>query len=218
MAIIQLELNLWQQLQQAQEFPQEANWQQLCLAFDRTITLTPAHQQLAIAATAIEQMADVLAARASLWFDDWGRSPEDEPVLDADLFAEFVRQLMTIDLSDLVAEPELYLRSASDKSEPVEGSAAKYRDKEKLLAELESLDAKQAAISELAHDENVGEWGRAITHWMQQQQLTSAPLMRIEQGTGLAIVQVWLAAMLNGMKLEQQGEFYQPESVVVGCV
>jgi hypothetical protein len=215
MTIVQLELNLWQQLQQAQASPKDTNWQQLCLAFDQTIALTPIHQQLAIAATAIEQMAEVLAARASLWFDDWGRSPNAEPVLDADLFVEFVRQSMAIDLSDLVAEPELYLRAASDKSEPVEGSEAKYREKEEVLTELESLDAEQKAISELAPDENVGEWARVIRDWLLQQGEKSAPILQIGQGTELAIVQVWLAGMLSELKLEQRGEFYETGGVRV---
>jgi hypothetical protein len=136
-------------------------------------------------------------------------------VLDADLFAELVRQSMAIDLSDLVAEPELYVRSASDKSEPVEGSAAQYREKEEVLTELESLEAKQKAISELAPDENVGDWARVIREWFQQQGRSSAPLVHVRQGTGLAIVQVWLAGMLSDLKLVQQGEFYESEGVVV---
>jgi hypothetical protein len=112
-------------------------------------------------------------------------------VLDADLFAELVRQSMAIDLSDLVAEPELYVRSASDQAESEEGSDAKYRKKEEVLAELKSHDAEmesaKAAIKGLAPDENVGEWARAITVWMQQRGLTSAPLIQVQQGTGLAI-------------------------------
>jgi hypothetical protein len=219
MTAIQLKLDLWQQLQQAQDSPQDTDWRQLCLAFDQTIALTPTHQQLAIAATAIEQMAELLAARASLWFDDWGRSPDEEPVLDADLFAEFVRQSMTLDLSDLVAEPELYLRSASDESETVEGSQATYREKEEVVAELKSHEAKmeaaKAAIQGLAPDENVADWAGLIRSWLLQQGESAAPLVQIQQGTGLAIVQVWLAGMLSDLKLLQQGEFYEVESVVV---
>jgi hypothetical protein len=191
MAVLQLELNLWQQIQQAQAFPQDANWHQLCLAFDQAIAHTPAHQQLAIAASAIEQLAELFAVRASLWFDGWERTPEDEPVLDADLFAEFVRQSMTIDLSDLVAEPELYVRSASDESEPEEGegSAVEYREKEEVIAELKSheerMEAATAVIRGLAHDENVADWASVIRAWLLQQGQTSAPLVQVQQETGL---------------------------------
>jgi hypothetical protein len=41
MTIIQLQLNLWDQLAEAQRSPQDANWQQLCLAFDTAIDQTP---------------------------------------------------------------------------------------------------------------------------------------------------------------------------------
>lgn len=54
---------------------------------------------------------------------------------------------------------------------------------------------------------------------------SAALLIQIQQSMGLAIpfgrakpnVQVWLAAMLSSLTLEQQGEFYQAGSVVVGC-
>jgi hypothetical protein len=32
MSVIQLKLNLWQQFAEAQQSPQDMNWQQLCLA------------------------------------------------------------------------------------------------------------------------------------------------------------------------------------------
>lgn len=118
-------------------------------------------------------------------------------------------------LSDLVAEPELYPRSASDKPESEQGSEAQYREKEEVLTELESLVAEQAAIAELAHDENVGEWARESTGWMQQQGLTFAQQLQIHQDTGLVIMQVWLAAMLDGMKLEQRGGFYVAGGLIV---
>jgi transposase len=67
----------------------------------------------------------------------------------------------------------------------------------------------------LAHDENVADWAAAIAHWLAQQGQSAAPLVQIQQGTGLAIVQVWLAGMLSELKLEQQGEFYEAGGVRV---
>ncbi len=86
MAIIQLQLNLWDQLAKAQRSPQDANWQKLCLAFDTAIDQTPVGLRLATAADAIIEMAEVLAARADEFFSTWRRVPEDGPVLDEDLF------------------------------------------------------------------------------------------------------------------------------------
>jgi hypothetical protein len=127
MTILQLELNLWQQLAEAQQSPQAVDWQQLFLAFDEAIDRTPVGQRLATAADAIERMADVLAARASAWADDWYRQPGDGPVLGDDLFSEFVRQSFSLDLSDFVAVPELYLRSDHEKS---------HEDAESVVAEV----------------------------------------------------------------------------------
>ncbi len=92
MPTLQLQLNLWDQLAKAQQSPQDANWRQLCLAFDTAmLTLqesdqTPVGLRLATAADAIVEMAEVLAARADEFFSTWRRVPEDGPVLDEDLF------------------------------------------------------------------------------------------------------------------------------------
>ena len=72
---VQLQLNFWQQLEQAQAAPQATDWRQLCLAFDEAIDQTPVGLKLATAADAIEQMGDVLLARAMAWAEDWSRSP-----------------------------------------------------------------------------------------------------------------------------------------------
>jgi hypothetical protein len=116
MTTLQLELNLWQQLAEAQRSPQVVDWQQLCLAFDEAIDQTPIGLRLAMAADAIMEMADLFAARADEFFSTWQRVPEDGPVLDEDLFAEFVRQSFHLELDGLVGVPELYVRSASEKS------------------------------------------------------------------------------------------------------
>jgi hypothetical protein len=118
MTVLQLELNLWQQLAEAQQSPQAVDWQQLCLAFDEAINQTPAGLRLATAADAIEQMADVFAARADKFFSTWHRQrvAHEGPILDDDLFSEFIRQSFHLELDGLVGVPELYVRSASEKS------------------------------------------------------------------------------------------------------
>jgi hypothetical protein len=56
MTIVQLQLNLWQRLEQAQAEPQATDWRQLCLAFDVAIDQTPVGLRLVTAADAIEVM------------------------------------------------------------------------------------------------------------------------------------------------------------------
>ena len=218
MTAIQLQLSLWQQLEQAQTSPEATDWRQLCLAFDEAIDLTPQELRLATAADAIEQMADVLLARAMAWAEDWNRRPGDGPVLDEDLFAELVRQSFSLDLSGLVDEPELYVRAASEKSHEDAESVVEYRGKEEVLAELESLvgqDLGDAEV-ELEHDEDVGAWAEAIQGWMERQGIESALMTQLQEGSGLPVVKLWLAALLCGLGMEQRGAFYDAGGVAIG--
>ena len=167
MTAVQLQLNLWQQLEQAQASPEATDWRQLCRAFDEAIDLTPVELRLATGAAAIEQMADLLLARATAWAEDWNRRPGDGPVLDEDLFAELVRQSFSLDLSGLVDEPELYMRAASEKSHEDAESVVEYREKAEVLAELESFVGEDAEdVEQLEYDENIAAWAEAVRVWM----------------------------------------------------
>jgi hypothetical protein len=227
MTIIQLQLNLWQQLEQAQAEPQATDWRQLCLAFDEAIDRTPVGLRLAIAADAIEQMAEVLAARALAWAEDWYRQPGDGPVLDEDLFSEFVRQSLSLDLSELVAEPELYIRSVSEKFHEDAESVVKYRGKAEVLAELESfvdedagdMDAGCEAIAQLEYDENIAAWATAIRQWMELKGVDNVSLSKVVNNTPLSAVKVWLSALLSDFELERMNhkdkDFYNAERLIL---
>ena len=217
MTAVQLQLSLWQQLEQAQASPEATDWRQLCLAFDEAIELTPVELRLATAADAIEQMADLLLARATAWAEDWNRRPGDGPVLDEDLFAELVRQSFSLDLSGLVDEPELYVRSASEKVHDDVESVVEYREKTEVLAELESLvgeDVRDIEV-ELEHDEDIKAWAEAIREWMERQEIESAAMTQLQAGSGLSMVKLWLAALLCGLGMEQRGEFYDVGGVAI---
>ncbi|HEY9825034.1 MAG TPA: hypothetical protein V6D19_06280 [Stenomitos sp.] len=217
MTIVQLQLDLWQQLQQAQATPQMTDWSQLCLAFDEAIAHTPVSLQLAIAADAIEQMAIVLEARAIMLVQQWQRQPSDGPVLDEDLFSEFVRRSFHLDLSELVAVPELYVRSVSEKSQEEVESTVEYREKADVLAELESLMELNAAdeVESLAYDEDVMAWAKAVRSWLTRQGVESAAIAQIQKGTGLSVVKLWLAGLLGGFELVQTGEFYEGVALAI---
>jgi hypothetical protein len=66
----------------------------------------------------------------------------------------------------------------------------------------------------LAHDEDVSDWGAAISarleEWGQ-----SVSLLELQESLQMPLVQVWLALLFNGMMLEQRGDFYQTERVWV---
>ena len=211
MTAVQLQLNLWQQLEQAQASPEATDWRQLCLAFDEAIDLTPVELRLATAADAIEQMADLLLARATAWAEDWNRRPGDGPVLNDELFAELVRQSFSLDLSGLVDEPELYVRSASEKSHEDADSVVEYREKSEVLAGLESFVGEDVGeeLEQLAYDENIAAWAEAVRGWMlERQQADEVAFAELREGVGLSVVKVWLALLLGGFRLRQSGGFY----------
>ena len=188
MPILQLELDLWQQLAEAQQSPQAVDWQQLCLAFDEAIDRTPVGKRLATAADAIAEMADVFAARADEFFSTWHRQrvAHEGPILDDDLFAEFVRQSFHLDLDGLVGVPELYVRSASEKShEDAESVVGEVTKETALLLAGAEDEVESDLMDELEHDEDIAAWANAqslcvaIALWMQKQKLERVGFMEL---------------------------------------
>lgn len=221
MTILQLELNLWQQLAEAQQSPQAVDWRQLCLAFDEAIDRTPVGLRLATAADAIAEMADVFAARADEFFNGWHRQrvAHEGPILDDDLFAEFVRQSFHLDLDELVGVPELYVRSASEKSHEEIESVVTEVTKETALLLAGAEEEKPADLMDgLEYDENVGEWAKAIALWMHQQKLERVGFMELLNGVGFPVVKGWLAVLLDdgfAMDRLEGNDFYRNSGILV---
>jgi hypothetical protein len=224
--IIQLQLNLWDQLAQAQRSPQDANWQQLCLAFDTAmLTLqesdrTPVGLRLATAADAIVEMAEVLAARADEFFSTWRRVSEDGPILDEDLFAEFVRQSFHLELDGLVGVPELYVRNALEKVHGEGESVVEEVSKDELLGLLEpESQLEPMPVLELEHDEDVGAWAAIVREWMCESGVDSVSMGEVVDSTRLSAVKVWLAGLLCDFELERMSrkdkDFYDAEQLII---
>jgi hypothetical protein len=135
------------------------------------------------------------------------------------LFAEFVRQSFHIDLDGLVAEPELYVRSTSDKTHEGADSQIEEVSKETALllggAELEPADV----IEGLEYDENVGEWAKAIALWMQRRGGDRVEFGELLDGVGLSVVKAWLAILLDeGLTINrlEDSDFYESAGILVG--
>jgi hypothetical protein len=150
--------------------------------------------------------------RAIQLLDEWQlKSPLTpaelvEPFYDRSLFDDLVLGRMEWDLGELVERIEADYpteRQAAPGIAPVSKDAA-----------LELADLQTAL--DTAHDENVSEWGAAISirldQWEQPQQ-QSVPLLELQRAVELPLVQVWLALLLNGFEIEQRGEFYDTEQV-----
>jgi DNA-binding transcriptional ArsR family regulator len=167
-------------------------------------------------------MADVFAARADEFFSTWHRQrvAHEGPILDDDLFAEFVRQSFHLDLDDLVGVPELYVRSASEKShedaESVVGEVSK--ETALLLAGAEDEVEPEPMIVVQPYDENVGEWARVIALWMQQQKLERVGFVELLDGVDYPVVKGWLAVLLDegfAMDRLEGSEFYRGTGILV---
>jgi len=166
---------LWQELEDAASIPEQADLQLLYQMLDQAIALVPEHLRLAVAGEAILQLANIYAARASTLLDAWERSHNSlGPVLTAEGLADLlVRQSLHVDLGDLVQVPEhRYVRSKESLLSTVD-SVTGHVDKNALLEVLEHQQSEsevdnEAAIAkalDVAHNEDVSAWVRAIRPW-----------------------------------------------------
>jgi chromatin segregation and condensation protein Rec8/ScpA/Scc1 (kleisin family) len=204
MPALQLELNFQQQLHQAQSSPVAVDWQQLCLAFDVAIARTPLNQQLALAGDAIVELAEVFALRAEAWFEDLRPSP-DGPVLAEDALADLVRQSMSLDLDELLAEPEPVTRRSLPK-EAVE-SRVEIVEKDVLLQALEGELREPEQALQVVEAEDVAAWVDAIATVLEQEG-GQVGLGKLLKRLNLSEGMVFLGLLLGEFELQQEGRFY----------
>ncbi|WP_299403996.1 hypothetical protein [Acaryochloris sp. IP29b_bin.148] len=215
MTAIQLELDFKQQLQEAQTSPTDDDWKQLWIVFDNIFSRTHWRDQLELAAEAIYEMAELHTLRADAIFEKLRFSPDEEPVLSDDFLADLFVQERPLDLDDLIAEPELYVRSPSDKTEEVEGTVVEYQDKEEVLAVIEpeiqeeEMSGKDVALG-ASHVEDVGAWVNAIREFLEGKK-DAVLFSDLVRELGLAPVAVLIGVLLGGFRVEQQGGFYGGE-------
>ncbi len=227
---------LWQELEDAADIPEEADLPFLCQMLDQAITLVPEHLRLAVAGEAFVQLANIYASRASSLLDAWERSYNSLGlVLTAEGLADLlVRQSLHLDLGDLLQVPEhKYIRSGESLLASVDPLVG-HVDRETLLEvlaqqcefEVDDETAKAKAL-DLAHDEDVSVWVRAIAQFFSSRQVQSVRLIELvegvqyptlDQGIGQRspLVQTWLALLLGGFRLEQSTEdFYNTRGIWV---
>ena len=204
---LQLELDLWQQLNQAEAVPVESDLQQLQERLDLVVAQLPLEEKLSTAGTALLQMAEILSRRAEVFLRDWRDAHNDDgPILDLDDEMGMVRQSMVLD-DDLIAEPDPVTRRTLPKEECE--SIVVLKDKASLLEELETeLRVEQPdEVLKVLEEEDVLAWVHAISTYLQG---TSGmvPLVELKQELQLSLVPIWLGMLLGGFQFEQRGGFY----------
>jgi hypothetical protein len=226
-----IDLPVWEAIKVAASEPEEADlgllWQEVEAAIFQGKGTANVNLgclgRLQVAGEAISQITDLFELRSQLAFESiQAVGSDDGPVMSGDAFDRYVRQSMQIDF-DIYIEPLSSLpRKVSEfsESEEVEGmqSVVAEIDRKVLLEAIlsEPVDPETAykeAIG-LAHDEDVSAWGAAISARLEEWG-EPVSLLALQGSIEMPLVQVWLALLLNGMTLEQRGDFYQTEQVWV---
>ncbi|NJL39766.1 MAG: hypothetical protein HC833_00770 [Leptolyngbyaceae cyanobacterium RM1_406_9] len=220
----QLELDLWQSLETASRFPETADLRSLCDALEHTLLDQSLAAQLAVAGDVLVQLSEVHAARADLLISRWERRHNPtEPVVNLEECVDLFVQSLSLDVTDLFEEPEpmQYPTNRKKKSSAqADGSVVGEVDKDTLLnwvdqmAAEQTLDELQMAeqIRDLAHGENIEEWSRAIAQYLQHLH-SNIRLPDLQQALKMPMVELWLGLLMGGYSLNQQGEFYDTQTL-----
>lgn len=214
------QLSLWNLLDAAATEPEEVDFDQIWTELDAVRMLDNPCEQLEIAGSAISKIAEIFALRSRSAFEDLeATAAKDGPVMAIEEFDRYVRQTMQLDLTQYIEPLERLPRTflgqfgveIPTEYEPASTVVAPV-EKEDLIeaiAELDETAAKEKALL-VAHEEDISQWREQIQVWLQDQP-SAVSLARIQQGTGLSIVKIWLAALLGGFKLERRSEDFYGE-------
>ena len=209
-----IQLTIWERLNLATTNSVGADFLGLLTEVDESIEeLLPA-DRLSAAGEAIRRLGEIYAYRSAEQLSEieYLFRPEQEPVMPLDAFDCYVRQSMMVDLEQFIEAPEL-----PEYEREYNLTMVREQSKAAILAtigEAEEIDSIAAyeQVMALAHDENVSEWGAAISIWLNECG-QSVSLVTLQRAVEMPLVQVWLGLLLNGFALEQRGEFYDTEGV-----
>jgi hypothetical protein len=211
--VARLELQLWKTLQKARMVPQEADLGVIWNELERAIINRDLSVQLEVSAEAILQIAGLVHERSKMQFEELvARHSDEGPVMPADAFDPYVRQSMEVDFDPFM--------------EPFERKEHDYPDSRSLfsvVAEVSKVDllnslgfesVVETIWEDLAYDEDIGAWASTIRRWLQRKQVKAVTLIQLEEQTGLSIVKLWLAGLLSGFEMKQDGTFYDERIVI----
>ena len=215
MTAIQLELDFKSAIANALAEPEVADLRQLWLSLEPALVGLTQKEQLAMAGQALCDLAEVCQRRAELMWSEWQDSHNTEgPIPDDDFLAGLVQKTMFLDVSELVRQPKSR-KAVVAKGEDGGESVVEEVTKEQALLLAGAVEEEPLPVAVLEHDEDPGAWAEVIRGWMQRQGLESAAMTQLQEGSGLSMVKLWLAALLCGLGMEQRGEFYDVARVVI---
>jgi hypothetical protein len=225
----QAEIAIRELFEQALVEPEQANLNQLWQNVEPVLRQMSKIDQLRLGGWAIAQLADLHHQRAMRWLSDWEETDvEVEPLIAEDWLNELIQQTMHLDLSELTRQPKPCQRKRSSQK-GAEASTVGEGEKDESLACVdpddefiqvqEMLAHPQGSALLCAHDEDVSAWIEAISRelgeWVELSTLKvtfSQLCQRLQRhDPQMTLVKVWLALLLGGYELEQQGDFYLSE-------
>jgi hypothetical protein len=209
-----IQLTIWDRLNLATTNSVGADFLGLLTEIDESIEQLLPADRLEAAGEAIRRLGEIYSYRSAEQLSEieYLFHPEQEPILPLDAFDRYVRQSMMVDLEQFIEVPELPAYEREYNLTVVrEQSKAEILS---LVGESEEIDpevAYQQAIA-LAHDENVSQWGQAIAVKLNEWD-RAVPLLELQEAIEMPLVQVWLGLLLNGLEIEQRGDFYDTEQI-----
>ena len=121
---------------------------------------------------------------------------------------------MFLNISTLVRQPKARKGAVAVVEDEGESIVEEVSKEQALLmagAELEGTDLMDG----LEYDEDVTAWAEAIALWMQQRGGNPVGFMEVLDGVEYPVVKGWLAVLLGGFELKQDGEFYDKSGIVI---
>jgi len=196
-------------LQQAIAYPQSVDFDSLWNLMLTVLEPLPRSQQFEVASDVILQLADLLLARADLLLNPEVSQEEDGGINPTRVLLDQFTRSLSVNLEPFVKAPTRRNRSQPKGDSPIVAEV----DKTALLAVLDQESAKQAAL-DLAHEERIEDWAVQLRQIFSGS--GSVSLLDLVEHSQMPLVQVWQTVLLGGgFELEQQGEFYQVETVRV---
>ncbi len=212
-----LELGLWEALKEATSAPDEADLGKLLDGLDAALLALDTVGQLQVAAEAIAQIAQVFCDRSTLAFEELeATNSNDGPTMPEDAFDRYVRQTMAVDFEPFIEPLASFPRKSPQRQETAAGaSVVGELNRAALLQALDKQMSQEPGLTEaeifnqvlqIAHNEDVSAWVDTIARMKPLSY--PVPLLQLQRSVEMPLIEVWLALLLGGYKLEQKGEFY----------
>ena len=216
LSVRQLELSLEVALEEAAEVPENADVLSLWAQFEGELAGLAQRDRLRVAGDVLMQLAGLCEAKSEVLWEDWQDAHNtDGPVMGDGWLSGLTRQTQELDFSELVQRSYHTSSEVSNENKHDEDSVAGDVDKLSVLDMLDALDdgdLKSQALA-VSHAENISDWVMALGD---SQMDSPQRLVDLQQQLQMPLIEVWIAALLGGFRLEQRGSFYQTQEVWIG--